>query len=81
MSHLQQPAGASGHSRALGEDTVAVGGQVVALSDEYDRLVHGHAPRARLAREDALASLAATRDRWHADVHDALVRITAGGPA
>jgi response regulator RpfG family c-di-GMP phosphodiesterase len=47
------------------------------VADTYDRLVHGHKHQARLTREDALATLAAARDRWRADVYEALMRVTA----
>jgi HD-GYP domain-containing protein (c-di-GMP phosphodiesterase class II) len=80
VRYVHQRAGGNGHTGGQGADAVGLGGQVVGLADAYDRLVHGHGSQARLAREEALASLA-TRDRWHADLHDALVTVTANRTA
>jgi tetratricopeptide (TPR) repeat protein len=74
---VHQPSGGDDHSDGSSEDAVAIGGQVVGMADAYDRLVHGHKHQGRLTREDALATLAAARDRWRADVYEALMRVTA----
>jgi tetratricopeptide (TPR) repeat protein len=77
LRQVHQSAGGHDHSQGSSEEAVAIGGQVVGLADAYDRLVHGHKHEAALTHEDALATLAAARDRWRADVYDALMRVTA----
>jgi tetratricopeptide (TPR) repeat protein len=76
VQQVHEAAARNGEGRM--DDPIALGGQMVGIAEAYDRLVHD--PGTRVGRKDALADLAG-HHRWHADVYDALVRVTAERPA
>jgi HD-GYP domain-containing protein (c-di-GMP phosphodiesterase class II) len=67
----------SGYPDGLRRDAIPLGSQILSLVDMYDRLVRGHRQRAPMPRHEALVALARECRQWRADVHDALVMVTA----